>query len=442
VAAFGFLYRVDGNGLDGSDHALQVGRRCHHAPSHNRFRSEEPSKIPPQHSAATAVRTRKQAEPQNAALRTSAASLSHAPMSIVDASRTKNRPVTSANRVFRVARLAAVGTFALTVLTSALAHAGELTEEERKIRAIPPEASEPSPAAQQDFDRGKAAMQAGDYEAACAAFARSYQDTPGIGTRYNLAECDEKLGRTASAMRGYQAVEAATRMEAQLARQKKSKVCTLEISKPTNVMVMVDDEAIEANRVLIDPGKHRVVALRDGAEPWSTTIIFSDCPTSQALMIPQLQAKGGTSVAPKPPTQAAKPPSVGKGTAQKPRPAPTNQTNPAYQGHSHSNRGALSAFGGTAIAVGAIGLVTGGIFGISAISLKSKSDKSCNEANVCNKEGLATRSESIRNGNLATGILIVSGIVTVAGLVMVLLDGGSSDNRNGLVEVATRGLRF
>src|SRR5580698_3214939 len=58
------------------------------------------------------------------------------------------------------------------------------------------------------FDDGVRLFKAGDFPAACSKLGASYHLFAGIGTRGKLAECYEKVGRTASAWAMYREVAA------------------------------------------------------------------------------------------------------------------------------------------------------------------------------------------------------------------------------------------
>jgi hypothetical protein len=67
--------------------------------------------------------------------------------------------------------------------------------------ATPARAERPvdAAAAEQLFERGRTAVEHGDYETACNAFAESQRLDPGAGTLLNWANCEATLGRVASA---------------------------------------------------------------------------------------------------------------------------------------------------------------------------------------------------------------------------------------------------
>ena len=56
-----------------------------------------------------------------------------------------------------------------------------------------------NPAAEALFDKGREAMAAGDYDTACQQLRESDRLEPAVGTRFNLANCEEKRGRLGTA---------------------------------------------------------------------------------------------------------------------------------------------------------------------------------------------------------------------------------------------------
>ena len=58
-------------------------------------------------------------------------------------------------------------------------------------------------AAQSLFDEGRKLMTEGKFAQACPKLAESQKLDPGVGTQFNLADCYERLGQTASAWAGF-----------------------------------------------------------------------------------------------------------------------------------------------------------------------------------------------------------------------------------------------
>src|SRR5450432_1599182 len=75
-----------------------------------------------------------------------------------------------------------------------------------------------SVAAQALFDDAKRLVQEGDAASACPKFEESERLEPGIGTKLNLADCYERVGRNASAWVLYLEVEDDTKHNGQVER--------------------------------------------------------------------------------------------------------------------------------------------------------------------------------------------------------------------------------
>jgi Flp pilus assembly protein TadD len=69
------------------------------------------------------------------------------------------------------------------------------------------------------FDEGRRLMQKGDYAAACGKFEEGQRLAPGIGLKFNLAECYEKVGKVASAWSAYRDVASLARTQSQETRE-------------------------------------------------------------------------------------------------------------------------------------------------------------------------------------------------------------------------------
>src|SRR5262249_43347029 len=63
-------------------------------------------------------------------------------------------------------------------------------------------------AAEKAFEEGRDLFRAGKYADACVRFEQSEQLDPQMGTLFNLAQCDEKIGKLASAIVAYREVVA------------------------------------------------------------------------------------------------------------------------------------------------------------------------------------------------------------------------------------------
>jgi hypothetical protein len=146
--------------------------------------------------------------------------------------------------------------------------------------ATAPAAAAPAstPEAQADalFNAGKQLREAGQYPEACARFAQSKQLAPGVGISLHLADCYERMGRTASAWQEFHSAEkmARERDDAKRAETAHNRAQSLEPklnrltvevpadAKSGGAEVQVDGAPIPADAwnlpLAVDPGDHTV----------------------------------------------------------------------------------------------------------------------------------------------------------------------------------------
>ncbi|HEX6766321.1 MAG TPA: hypothetical protein VF103_12605, partial [Polyangiaceae bacterium] len=127
---------------------------------------------------------------------------------------------------------------------------------------------------------GRELAAAGNYEQACPKFERSVNLEPGVGTRFELADCWEHLGRTASAFKLFRDVADVAKEagDESLERDARARVTALE-PKLSRVVVTVEHPApgIEVRRgssalpekfwgtpLPVDPGHTEVSAAAPG----------------------------------------------------------------------------------------------------------------------------------------------------------------------------------
>lgn len=138
-------------------------------------------------------------------------------------------------------------------------------------------------AAEALFDQGRQALAAGDLETACAKLRASEQLDPAAGTRANLATCEERRGRVATAWAMYRSAldklppgdarvaavqERVKKMEARLPRL----VLTLAPGAANGTTVLegdakLGDAATYGVPLPLDPGLHHLVVTAPGRLP-------------------------------------------------------------------------------------------------------------------------------------------------------------------------------
>ena len=140
------------------------------------------------------------------------------------------------------------------------------------------------------FDEGRAALQRGEVDLACAKFKESNRLDPAIGTAFNLANCEEERGRLATAWVLFR--QAAARMKTDDPRLS---IATARISAlesrvprvifvadertPPETRVRVDDielaSASFGSPIPLDPGTHQAIIRSPGVPTRTASFILT-----------------------------------------------------------------------------------------------------------------------------------------------------------------------
>jgi hypothetical protein len=232
-------------------------------------------------------------------------------------------------------------------------------------------------AAEALFDQARAAMAAGSYDIACARFRDSDRLDPAVGTRFNLADCEERRGRVATAWSLFRGVlselaqdddrrpiadERARRLEPRL-----PKLTLLRTAEtPPGVQVWVDGVELGEGSfgvpLPMDPGAHELsVSASAGAAPERSSFSLKEKQHSQM------------------PIRL-----VGAGAAGRPASAATAALDAPAEQYASRRRWAYVAGG-----AGVGGVAFGAVTGIVTLNKKSTADANCNdEYETCNSAGV------------------------------------------------------
>jgi hypothetical protein len=279
------------------------------------------------------------------------------------------------------------------------------------------------------FDAAKAMLDAGQYADACGKFAESKRLAPGLGVTLYLADCYERIGRTASAWTEFKAAEGLARargdQRAEVARgraqalEPKLERVTIVVA-PTvprvGLHVLLDGAPVAPEEwglaVTVDPGDHVVIASAAGHPDRTIPVhVGPEAPTSTVHIdsIAEAPAPAGTPVAP----SVAPPP--------EPSAAPTPPS--AAGTPSATNPGATNRWVGIGVgAVGIVGLGVGSAFGLAAESKESQSNKVnfCDPSDHCSPDGLSLRKDAANAANISTAFFVIGGVAVAAGVVLYL----------------------
>lgn len=252
-------------------------------------------------------------------------------------------------------------------------------------------------AAEALFQKGREAMVAEDYDAACQFFLESLSLDQAVGTVMNLATCEEKRGHlTASWERWHQALrlldpnddrvlfaeDQLTWISARLAHL----TIRLTGANPKDITIRRDGVVVGTGsldqELPVDPGEHLVTVEGARYEPKRYTITLESGGTAELV------------VSPGPPKAANAPKVERDGTAQL--------------------VGALAAFG-----VGAAGLTTAIVTGVLLPGKDRKVEHNCPNQ-MCNEVGIKTISEAQTMLALNTAGWIAAGVGLAGGTVLLL----------------------
>jgi hypothetical protein len=179
------------------------------------------------------------------------------------------------------------------------------------------------------FGEARKLVAAGKYQEACPKFVDSYRLDPGIGTNFNLADCLEHIGRTASAWARFLDVAAATKAAGQPERERVARAraaaleprlprISIQVQSPApDLVVLRDDVRVEAPSwgmaVPVDPGSHQIEASAPDRKLWAKTVEVPALPATVEVLVPALELAAPAQAPVAPPGVVSLGPAAGKG---------------------------------------------------------------------------------------------------------------------------------
>jgi hypothetical protein len=264
-------------------------------------------------------------------------------------------------------------------------------------------------AAQVLFSQGRKLMNEGKFSDACPKLEESENLDPGMGTLYNLGDCYEHLGRTASAWAAFDEVASEAHVASQTTREQDAKARAAKLL-PLMSHMTIDASAVKtlpglkitrdgANvgapewsvSIPIDPGERTITVSATGKKSWTTKIKIGPH-DNQMVAIPILEDQPAAVNAPPPPPQII-------------------YEEPRNDGKTQRTLGLVVAGVGVAV------LATGVVLTLVSKGEESKSnDGDCNATtNVCKTaNGVNERSTAQTEGTFAT-VGIIGGLVLAGG---------------------------
>ncbi|HZO15375.1 MAG TPA: hypothetical protein VFB62_19005 [Polyangiaceae bacterium] len=270
-------------------------------------------------------------------------------------------------------------------------------------------------AAQVLFDEGRKLIKEEKIELACAKFAESMRLDNAVGTQLNLADCYEKLGRTASAWINWVEAAARSKKAGQEKRQAiaEERAAALEgtLSRMT-ITVPHDVDGLEIRRdgelvgraqwgiaMPVDPGVREIVATAPGKKPWKKRVKVGKESDNVMLEVDKLAN------------------------------APVEKkTTTLVEDNTPQLAGGIAALG-----VGAVGIGLGIGFGVLAMNKNDESLPHClpDDENKCSSEGASLRREAITFSHVSTAGFVVGGVGIVLGIVLIATTPGIGSSDEG-----------
>ncbi len=184
--------------------------------------------------------------------------------------------------------------------------------------------------AEELFQAGRELLRQSNYAAACEKFAQSRELDPAPGTLLNLADCEEKAGKLATALGVYQELLPKAQQLGQsdrvaFARERiavlEQRVARLTLVPSTTATgsaprIRLDGKEVPAASVgaalPVDRGTHSISAEADGSAPWSGSLEISSDGQAARVEIPALVATAPRTVVESEPSPSASAPSEPK----------------------------------------------------------------------------------------------------------------------------------
>jgi serine/threonine-protein kinase len=311
------------------------------------------------------------------------------------------------------------------------------------LAADPPK-NDPA-AAQVLFYEARTLMQQNRFAEACPKLEESLRLDAGLGTQFNLADCNEHIGKIASAWAGFLEVAASAKATNQIDREKvarkraqalESRLPKLVVdapSAPPGLDVKRDGIAVGSaawgTPIPVDPGSHKITATAPGKGTWESSVSASEGKVAH-IAIPRDLPPAPIAAAPPAPVgvqpvapATAMPASGGTATATTATTGATDFPPPVVE----ENGSVQRTIGWVVTGVGVVGVGIGAGFGLSSLGKRNESRSHC-VVDACDGVGVGLRDDAIRNGNIATVATIAGGAAVAGGILLILTAPSSSES--------------
>jgi hypothetical protein len=264
------------------------------------------------------------------------------------------------------------------------------------------------------FHAGEQFFDDKQYEAACAAFEESERLDPQLGTLLNLAFCQERMGKTATAWHEYSIGAVWAEQRGQHDRAAWALGRAVEVSRRVPIILLdvpptaqgytieLDGSMVAPSAwgtpLSVDPGEHVVRVSSRGHRGQQLTLRVPEGPVTQGLNIPILEI--GTEMAAWAPVE--------------PRPRVA----------SRSSNGRM-VFGLAGIGVGVAALAVGSYFGVRTFAKKNEASSHC-VGTECDATGVSLEADAHTSATASTVTFAVGGASLALGTWLALTSRSSA----------------
>lgn len=306
------------------------------------------------------------------------------------------------------------------------------------------------------FDDAQKLMASDHAVEACPKYAESQNLDPQLGTLLHLADCYERVGKTASAWSRFKDAaelaamrrdprERAARAEIAKLESKLSKlVIVVGASAPAELVIRQDGTPVPraawSSPLPVDPGTHEIRAEAPGFVAWRSTVEIHTSASTVRVVVPELVPTAAES-APRDAAPSAPSSAVSASLVASPRDPTSHSAAPALSRAPRSGSESSSGTTRTALefvsgGIGLAGVATGIVFAVRRSSKLSDREAVCGRDFVCKVDdpGAPARIEQLtreaRSASTLSTVGFAVGSVGILGAVTLLVTAPPTGERN------------
>lgn len=334
--------------------------------------------------------------------------------------------------------------------------------EARADNSFDPLADFPDPkAARKLLADGRALLRQGNYVEACPKLEESIRIEANVGAKFDLADCNDHVGKIASAWAGFQevATDGAAANQAERKKEAMQRVLVLEKKLPKLVIEVpkaapgleirrdgiVVEQAEWGTALPVDPGKHRVTAWLPGRTRWLTIVESIEGATTRVQVpadpgaVVESVARAAPSAATtvtSAPLPAPSPPALAPSLSASAVPAPLKPSRSASKIEPKGPTaptivdGAFWTRTNVGLVVGGAGLASlaaGAGFGLASLGSRGDATEYCRGSWCVTRAG-STPDDAFHNGD-AAAVATAIGAVALAGALIMIFTAPKSAER-------------